>query len=164
MNYTKMKINNTLIDETNSGKFDTIPIHEFVSKYNWPHSVANKLIGETENETEENIRKASEAIDKYAEKYSEKIVEKIKENTEPFRQWNAPYGYKKSADGKFVPIPNEQKVIRFIIRMGSKGVLISDIIKKLKEANIKTRRGNTDWGDTVIRRILRRENDNENTN
>ena len=154
-----IEIDDTLMNISDSGPMDCTPIHKFAAKYDIIHSLANRLIGNTEDETEDNIRIISEAIEKYAQKRSIAVIKKADENADPFGHWNAPYGYKKSVNGELIKVPNEQKVIRFIRKSRKKGLMIIEIAERLSNAGLKTRRGSSEWQSGVIVRIIKRESD-----
>lgn len=137
--------------------WDTTHIHEFVVKYDIPHIIANKLIGKTENETEENIRIVSEAIDKYAEKHkSDNNDRRHLCNT-----WNTNYGYAKSDNNDIVENEHEQTIIQLIVDLHNKNMTTQKICDELKNRGYKTRRGKTDWQTGMITRIIQREKEKE---
>jgi len=136
---------------------DTTPIHAFAFKYGIPHGIANKFIGKTEQETDENIQIISKAIDKYAEKYESGAIKSKDGDGNRMNIWNAPYGYKRGCNGAFIENESEQTVIRFIMKLRKNDMLIMDICKELKANGYKTRKGNENWQTSVVSRVIERE-------
>lgn len=132
---------------------DPTPIHKFASTYGIPHSVANLLIGKTEEETDRNICVLSECIDAYVNK-------KLEEGECPTTRVTSaqtPYGWGR-IDGKLVQIPEEQKVLEIIVAMYHDKKTPSDIKTYLDEHNYPTRHGiGEGWQACVVGKILDRE-------
>ena len=133
---------------------DQTPVGRFVRKYGVPYELLNCMIGKTEKQTEYNL-----------DLFEQYILDKLgvkKNKKRKLLSGYARYGYKHDSN-KIIPLDNEQKVIRLIIKLYKKGLSYPKISEELFKKDIKTRQGNDRWGLCVLRTIIEREENNKTT-
>ncbi len=82
------------------------------------------------------------------------IVKRIKSGR--YRAGTAPYGYVLDSDGKYVTIPEEANIVRFIFESVVSGMGVHKIGKELDRRCVPTRKGGK-WSTTTITDILNNE-------
>lgn len=74
----------------------------------------------------------------------------------PVQYLERSFGYKKGADGKYVPDENEAEWVRKIFRMAADGYTSAAIKRYLNDRGVKTVQG-AEWCDSAVWRILENE-------
>ncbi len=104
-------------------------------------------------------RFAMDVIQRIAQLESEQIGERTKfgmeqkaDQSDGIMGFQPPYGYG-VADGKLIPVENEQKAVRSIFDMYISGMTLDDIAESLNSSFIRTKKGNR-WNKFNIRNIL----------
>lgn len=73
-----------------------------------------------------------------------------------YRTGTPPYGYMFDADGNYVIVPEEAKIIQYIFNSVASGIGAHSICKELEARHVPTRKGGR-WSPTTIMDILRNE-------
>ena len=68
---------------------------------------------------------------------------------------DVPYGYDATSDGQLIENPVEQKAIRLMVSLRSKGYTLQSICDELERAGYMTKSGKTSWSPKVVSFILR---------
>lgn len=80
-----------------------------------------------------------------------------------FRQGKVTYsyagwlGYRKGSDGKPEIIPEEAKIVQLIYKLYLEGMSMKGIAERLKQTGISNKKGDTNWRQDMVMRILRNE-------
>jgi len=76
-----------------------------------------------------------------------------------YAQGALPYGYR-SAKGKLVPVPAEQRALAKMKSLAARGVPTREIVRVLNAEGIPSKRGGQ-WQPAVVARILKRDNNRQ---
>ncbi|MFV9634846.1 recombinase family protein [Mycobacterium neumannii] len=118
------------------------------------------LIGTSNDPSRKMIRTILGAISEYDR---EMTVERLaaarraKAAKGGYAHGTVPYGYR-SAKGKLVPVPAEQRALALMCQLAAQGETLTDIAARLNDDGVPTRRGGK-WRHGTVARILKRHNE-----